>query len=63
MVSLSPRCATSEDRTRFRTLFGHLYNGESTAIVGEPHIGKSSMLRYMADAGVRAQWLGEVEAK
>jgi hypothetical protein len=48
---------------KVRTLFSRLYNGESTAIVGEPHIGKSSMLRYMADEGVRAQWLSEAEAK
>jgi Cdc6-like AAA superfamily ATPase len=48
---------------KVRTLFSRLYNGESTTIVGEPHIGKSSMLRYMADEGVRAQGLSEAEAK
>ena len=41
-----------------RTVFSRLFNGESTAIVGEPHIGKSSLLYYVADAGVRAEWLG-----
>jgi len=41
-----------------RTLFSRLNNGESTAIVGEPHIGKSSLLRYIVDDDVRAQWLG-----
>ena len=44
-------------RDAVRTLFSRLYNGESTAIVGEPHIGKSSLLRYAADDEVRAQWL------
>jgi hypothetical protein len=30
-----------------RTVFGRINNGESTAVVGEPHIGKSSMLHYL----------------
>ena len=30
-------------------VFSRLYNGESTAIVGEPHIGKTSLLKYIAD--------------
>ncbi|MBC8074754.1 MAG: AAA family ATPase, partial [Chloroflexales bacterium] len=34
-----------------RTVFGRINNGESTAVVGEPHIGKSSMLHY-----VRRNW-------
>jgi ABC-type phosphate/phosphonate transport system ATPase subunit len=42
-------------RDAVRTLFSRLYNGESTAIVGEPHIGKSSLLRYVMDDDVRAQ--------
>ncbi len=46
-----------------RTIFSRLYNGESTAIVGEPHVGKSSLLYYVADETVRAQWLGEDTAK
>ena len=41
------------------TLFSRIYNGESTAVVGEPHIGKSSILRYIADEKVRAEWLEE----
>ncbi len=28
-----------------RAIFGRTYNGESTVIVGQPHIGKSSLLR------------------
>ena len=47
-------------RDAVRTLFSRLYNGESTAIVGEPHIGKSSLLRYVMDDDVRAQWLDNV---
>ena len=46
-----------------QTLFSRLHNGESTAVVGEPHIGKSSLLRYVADEGVRVQWLGETASK
>jgi Novel STAND NTPase 2 len=46
-------------RDAVRTLFSRLYNGESTAIVGEPHIGKSSLLRYATDDEVRSQWLEE----
>ena len=46
-----------------RTIFSRLYNGESTAIVGEPHIGKSSILSYVADHEIRSAWLGERAAK
>ena len=46
-----------------RTIFSRLYNGESTAIVGEPHIGKSSILSYVADHEIQAEWLGERAAK
>jgi hypothetical protein len=42
-----------------RTIFGRLNNGESTAIVGEPHIGKSSFLRYIRDEQSRTSWLGD----
>lgn len=40
-----------------RTVFSRLQNRESTAIVGEPHIGKTSVLRYLADEEVRSEWL------
>ncbi len=43
-----------------RTLFSRLFNGESTAIVGEPHIGKSSLLRYIADEKQRREWISDV---
>jgi AAA domain len=42
-----------------RTIFGRINNGESTAIVGEPHIGKSSFLRYIRDERARHDWLGD----
>ena len=45
-----------------RTIFGRLNNGESTAIVGEPHIGKSSFLRYIRDERARNDWLGDQAA-
>jgi hypothetical protein len=41
-----------------RTLFSRLLNGECTAVVGEPHIGKSSLLRYIQDQKVQQEWLG-----
>jgi hypothetical protein len=40
-----------------RTVFARVVNSDSTAIVGEPHIGKSSFLRYIRDAQVQASWL------
>jgi nucleotide-binding universal stress UspA family protein len=42
-----------------RTVFSRIYNRESTAIVGEPHIGKSSILSYIADQAIRTDWLRE----
>jgi hypothetical protein len=41
-----------------KTLFSRLRNGESTAIVGEPRIGKTSLLRYLAAPAVQREWLG-----
>ena len=43
-----------------RVLFSRLFNGESTAIVGEPHIGKTSLLRYMADEDTRREWIAQI---
>ena len=40
-----------------RTLFARLRNGESTAIVGEPRIGKTSLLRCLATPTVQQEWL------
>jgi hypothetical protein len=42
-----------------RTVFSRIYNRESTAVVGEPHIGKSSILSYVADQAIRTDWLRE----
>lgn len=39
------------------TIFNRLRNGESTAVVGEPHIGKSSMLLKLADAVARRKYV------
>ncbi len=44
------------------TVFNRLYNGESTAIVGEPHIGKTSLLNYIADESTRCEWIEQVFA-
>ena len=46
-------------RRELRTLFSRLRNGECTAVVGEPHIGKSSLLRYIQDQKVQQEWLGQ----
>jgi hypothetical protein len=45
------------------TLFSRLYNGESTAIVGEPHIGKTSLLKYIADEDTRREWIAQAFAQ
>jgi hypothetical protein len=42
-----------------RTIFNRLRNGESTAVVGEPHIGKTSLLLQLADEGTQRAYLGE----
>jgi hypothetical protein len=55
---VSPSKFIGRERT-IRTLFARIYNGDSTAIVGEPHIGKTSLLHYILDEGVRKTWLGD----
>lgn len=40
------------------TIFSRLCNGESTAIVGEPHIGKTSLLLQINHPAVREEFLG-----
>ena len=42
-----------------RTIFNRLRNGESTAVVGEPHIGKTSLLLQLADPAARRVYLGD----
>ena len=41
-----------------RTIFNRLRHGESTAVVGEPHIGKSSLLLKLADEATQRHYLG-----
>jgi AAA-like domain len=50
-------------RDSIRVVFSRIYNCESTAIIGEPHIGKSSALRYIASDQVRSEWLGDVVSR
>jgi hypothetical protein len=42
-----------------RTVFNRLRHAESTALVGEPHIGKSSMLLKIAEEKTGQAYLGE----
>lgn len=48
-------------REALGTLFSRLRNGDSTAIVGGPHIGKSSLLRYVTEPQVQTEWLHDLE--
>ena len=60
MVNPYPPTEHIGRRTEIRTLFSRLANGESSAIVGEPHIGKSSLLSYLATEDARRKWLGKI---
>ena len=40
------------------TIFNRLRHGESTAVVGEPHIGKTSLLLQLADEATQQAYLG-----
>lgn len=42
-----------------RAVFNRLRNGESTAVVGEPHIGKSSLLLQLTDEATQRAYLGD----
>jgi hypothetical protein len=44
--------------TSLRTLFNRLRHNESTAVVGEPHIGKTSLLLKLAHEPTRREYLG-----
>ncbi len=46
-----------------RTLLSRIATGQNTAIVGPPHIGKSSLLRYLAQAPVCRERLGAQAAQ
>lgn len=41
-----------------RTVFSRMNHGDSTALLGLPHFGKSSVLRYVDSPQVRRAWLG-----
>jgi len=41
-----------------RAVFNRLRNGESTAVVGDPHIGKTSFLLKVADPETQKEYLG-----
>lgn len=41
-----------------RTIFNRLHSGDSTAIVGEAHIGKTSLLLKLADEATQKEYLG-----
>ena len=41
-----------------RTVFNRMRNGESTAMVGDPHIGKTSFLLKLADPRTQSDFLG-----
>lgn len=41
------------------TIFNRLRNCESTAVVGEPHIGKSSLLLHIANEATQSAFLGD----
>ncbi len=41
-----------------RLLFGHLAKGQSTAIVSQPHMGKTSLLNYILDSKARQAAVG-----
>jgi hypothetical protein len=44
-------------RKEIRTIFSRLLNGESTAVIGEPHSGKTSLIHYVASDSTRHTWL------
>jgi hypothetical protein len=46
-------------RNELSTIFSRLCNGDSTAIVGEPHIGKTSLLLQIMDPSTQADFLEE----
>jgi hypothetical protein len=46
-------------KSELRTVFNRLRHTESTAIVGDPHIGKSSLLLKLTDEATQLAYLGE----
>lgn len=54
-------CVSREEQ--LRTVFNRLRNAESTAIIGEPHSGKTSFLFQLADPKAHADYLDGDERK
>ena len=50
--SLSPT-EFSGRGTELNRLAGRLYTGQSIAVIGQPHIGKTSLLEFMNDENAR----------
>lgn len=44
---------------QLQTVFNRLRNAESTAVIGEPHIGKTSLLLQLADKTTQSEYLDE----
>ena len=55
---VNPEEFHNRDRA-LRRLVGRLVSGQSTAIIGQPHIGKSSLLHYLLNQDVRQKLVGE----
>ncbi len=49
-------------REEVRALFSQITTTQSTALIGEPHIGKTSLLTYLADSQVRQGQLPEADS-
>ena len=50
-------------RQAVRRIVGRLLRGESTAVVGEPRMGKTSLLLYLAAPETRADLYGELSER
>ena len=49
--------------TELRAVFNRMRTGQSTAIVGEPHIGKTSFLHRLMDPAAQKVFMSDEEAK
>ena len=45
--------------TELNRVAGRLYNGQSIAVIGQPHIGKTSMLEFINDSIARRKQFGD----
>ena len=46
--------------TELNRITGRLSTGQSIAVIGQPHVGKTSMLEFMSDANARRKQFGDV---